>query len=278
MSSEQAVPLILSHKHPPMFLRFKEIWRGREFLYFLMMRDLKVRYRQTILGVLWIGAQPVVMATVFSIVFGQFLKLSAADLPYPLFSFSGVVIWTFLSSVLMRGTFSLVASQDILTKTYFPRMIAVLSATLPTLLDLLFGLVVLVGLTLYWGWPIQPHVVWALPLVVTLGFLFSFAASLWLSILTLRFRDLAHVIPVGLQLLMYCSPVVFSSTVLPERLRGYYGLNPVAGVIEGFRWAFFGSTGLPVQALGASAVVVIALLISGLIFFNASEDRLVDYL
>jgi len=253
----------------------RELWHYRELLYFLTWRDIKIRYTQTALGVAWAVLQPLISMAIFSIIFGRLAKLPSSDIPYPVFAFAALLPWQLFSGALSRASTSLVANRNLLTKVYFPRLIIPLSASGAGLLDFAISLVVLLVLMLIYG--IQPT--WALltlPGLILLVLLTAVAVSLWLSALNVQYRDVEHAIPFLVQAWMYASPVAYSAELIPGGIwQILYGLNPMAGVIQGFRWALLG-TDPPGSLFIASIAMTAVLLVGGLIYFQKMEESFAD--
>jgi len=253
----------------------RELWHYRELLYFLTWRDIKIRYTQTALGVAWAVLQPLISMAIFSIIFGRLAKLPSSDIPYPVFAFAALLPWQLFSGALSRASTSLVANRNLLTKVYFPRLIIPLSAAGAGLLDFAISLLVLMVLMLIYG--IRPT--WALltlPLLILLVLLTAVAVSLWLSALNVQYRDVEHAIPFLIQAWMYASPVAYSAELIPGGVwQILYGLNPMAGVIQGFRWALLG-TDPPGSLFTASIIMTVVLLVGGLIYFQKMEESFAD--
>jgi lipopolysaccharide transport system permease protein len=252
-----------------------EVWRHRELLYFLTWRDLRVRYRQTVLGAFWAVVQPLMMMVVFTVVFGKFAKIPSDGIPYPIFAFVALVPWTFFAGALNRCIASIVGNNNIISKVYFPRLIIPLSAIFSGFLDFVISLVILLGMMVWFGfvpsWPI-----FALPLFLILALLTALSIGLWLAALNVSFRDIGHGIPFVIQLWMYASPVVYPVSIVPERWRVLYNLNPMVGVIEGFRWGLLGKESPDFGALAISTAGVLVLLLGGLVYFKRTERTMVD--
>ena len=253
---------------------FREMWHYRELLAYLAWRDLIVRYKQAVFGVAWAVVQPLVAMVIFTIVFGRIAKLPTGGIPYPVFSFVALVPWQFFSSAVQRSSGSLVANANLLTKVYFPRLTVPLAATIAILVDLAISLVVLGILMALYGIAPTWNVVW-LPAFVLLALTAALAVGIWLAALNVLYRDVQYVVPLLLQVWMYASPVVYSATMVSGRWTWIYGLNPMAGVIVGFRWALLG-TAPPNMLLAASVVGTIAILVSGLAFFKRAERVFAD--
>src|SRR6266436_3579093 len=256
-------------------LRLREVWAYRELLYFFVWRDVKIRYKQTAIGVLWVVLQPVLTMLVFTLFFGRLAKLPSQGLPYPVFYFAALVPWTYFSYALQMTTSIVVDSQAIITKVYFPRLILPISAALSGLVDFAIGFGVLALFTVAYG--IRPTLaaLW-LPALLALAFFTALGVGLWLSALNALYRDVRYVIPFAVQFWMFASPVAYPSSLVPERWRWLYGLNPMAGVIDGFRWAITGRGQPPSLILLASSAVVALILLGGLFFFNRMESSVAD--
>jgi lipopolysaccharide transport system permease protein len=258
-------------------LRLGELWSYRELLYFLIWRDIKVRYKQTVLGASWAIIQPVLTMIVFTIFFGGLADLHPGAVPYPLFSFAALVPWTFFANGLTQSSNSLVGSANLIKKVYFPRLVVPIAAVLSGIVDLVLAAAVLLGLMAWFGyWP-TANAIW-LPAFLLLALVTSLGAGLWLSALNVEFRDVRYVVPFLTQLWLFASPIIYSSTTVPQPWRSIYGLNPMAGVIEGFRWALLGpGTGAPPDLMtGVSALAALALLVSGAFYFRRMERNFAD--
>lgn len=253
---------------------FHELWHYHELLYFLTWRDIKIRYKQTILGFSWAIIQPLSMTTIFTIFFGGLANIPSEEVPYPLFAFSGVLIWTIFAEGLTRSTKSTVSNAHIMTKVYFPRLILPISGILSPLVDFLAGFSILVIAIIYYGIGLSWQII-ALPAFILLAVATALGVGLWFSALNVKYRDFGYVIPFMIQLWLFASPVVYPSSLIPPQYRALYGLNPMAGVIEGFRWALF-STSPPSLMIMVSIGVVIALLISGIFYFRRMEQYFAD--
>ncbi|MBN2257104.1 MAG: ABC transporter permease [Anaerolineaceae bacterium] len=256
-------------------LNLKDLWLYRELVYFLTWRDIKVRYKQAILGIAWAILQPLLTMIVFSIIFGGLAKLPSDGIPYPLFSYAAVLPWQLFSSALHRSSVSLVGNANLLTKIYFPRLIIPFSAVMASLVDFGIAFLVMIGLMLYYQvWPTL-LILWIIPLTL-LALLTALAVSLWLSALNVLYRDVQHMIPFLTQFWMYASPVAYSADLIPTGIwRIIYGLNPMAGVIQGFRWALLG-TRPPDIMMGISIAIVLILLVTGLFYFRRMEKTFAD--
>ncbi len=256
-------------------LRVGELWAYRELLYFLIWRDVKVRYKQTALGVAWAVVQPVMTMVVFSIFFGKLAKLGSDGVPYPLFAFAALVPWTLFSNGLTLGTNSLVGSSHLIKKVYFPRLIVPTATVLAGIVDFLVALAVLMILMAIYGIVPTVNALWLLPFLV-LTVISSLGISLWLSALNVGYRDVKYVIPFLTQIWMFATPIAYSSSLLTGTWRTVYGINPMVGVVEGFRWALLGTDTKPGLMIGASTVAALLLLITGAFYFRRMERTFAD--
>ena len=259
-------------------LNLRELWAYRELLYFLTWRDILVRYKQAVMGVAWAVLQPLLTMVVFTVVFNKALgiKSPASDIPYAVFSYAGLLPWNFFAGALTRSGVSLVGNSNLLTKVYFPRLVIPISAVLAGLLDLAISFIVLLALMAGYGIVPTWHVVF-LPLFVLLAFAAAVAVSLWLSALNVLYRDVQYVIPFLVQLWMFVSPVIYPVSDIPAGpLRIAFALNPMTGVIGGFRWALLGQQFPPGNYLWISIAVVVVLLVGGLVYFKRMERVFAD--
>ena len=256
-------------------LNLGSLWQYRELIYFMTWRDVKVRYKQALLGVGWALLQPVMSMIIFNLIFNNLAKMPSDGIPYPLFSLAALIPWQFFRNALQRSSISLVGNANLLTKVYFPRLIIPIAAALASLVDTFFAFLVLLGMMAYFGyWP-SWNILW-LPLLLLLALLTAIAVGVWASALNVQYRDVQHMVPFLIDAWQYASPVVYSATLIPSGTwRLVYGLNPMAGVIQGFRWALLG--GSPPDALIAIAIVIVlTLLISGLFYFRRMERTFAD--
>jgi len=273
-TTNRSATVILSS--PGMFqLDLGEVWRFRELLYFMAWRDIIVRYKQTAIGAGWAVIQPLITMIMFTLIFGVMAKIPSDGVPYPVFAFAGLLPWTFFSQVLTRGGNSVVASANLVTKIYFPRLLLPLAATAAPAVDFLLSFLMLLGL-MAWFHVAPTWNLLALPLFMGLAFMTAMAMTLWLSSLNVRYRDVGYVIPFMSQVWMYASPVVYPVSVIPEKWRLLYSLNPMAGVIEGFRWALLGKGTPDFMVIAISSSVVLALLMGGIVYFKRMEQTFAD--
>lgn len=262
---------------PPRFWErtdFAELWAHREVLYFLMWRDLKVRYKQTVLGAAWVILQPLLITAVFAIFLGRLIKVPSDGVPYPIFAFAALLLWTFVSNAVLSSTYSLVVNSQIITRVYFSRLLIPAAAVGVRVVDLLIASVVLVGLMLYYRVPVSSSIL-MFPVFVVLVTLLTFAIGVLGASSNVRYRDVGTVLPILLQVWMFVSPVVYSSSILPQRLRLLYSLNPLVGIINGFRASLFH---LPFDwpSIIISAIVTLPLLVVSVHLFRRMESSFAD--
>ncbi len=253
----------------------KELWEYRELLYFLVWRDVKVRYKQTALGAAWAIIQPLMMMVVFSLFFGYLAKIPSDGIPYPVFTFCALLPWQLFAHALTESSNSLVANERLITKVYFPRLVVPIAAVLGGMVDFAVAFVILLVMMLYYG--IAPT--WAivtLPAFILLAIMTALGVGLWLSALNVQYRDVRYTIGFLIQFWLFATPVAYSSSIVPERWRPLYGLNPMAGVVEGFRWALLGKSEPPGALLAVSVVVVVVVLVGGLYYFRRMEQQFAD--
>jgi lipopolysaccharide transport system permease protein len=256
-------------------LKLRELWEYRELLYFLTWRDIKVRYKQTYLGAAWAILQPFLTMIIFSIVFGRLAKIPSEGVPYPVFAYTALVPWMYFANALTHASSSLVEQERMITKVFFPRLIIPLAAILAGLLDFMIAFVVLIGLMFYYG--ISPTAaIWTVPLFVLLATATALGVGLWLSALNVHYRDVQYVVPFVAQLWLFATPVAYPSSLVHGPWRAILGVNPMAGVVEGFRWALLGKAGASIAALAISLLMVIGLLLSGLYYFRRMEKTFAD--
>jgi len=257
-------------------LNLRELWSYRELAYFFVWRDLKVRYKQTAFGALWAVIQPFMLMVVFSLFLGRISGIAPAGVPYPLFAFAGLVPWTLFSQSLVGSSDSLVGASNLIQKVYFPRLLLPVAAIGSYLLDFVIALAVLGLLMLYFGVLPSAAVLWVIPLTA-LALATSLAVGIWLSAVNVRYRDVRYAVPFLVQLWLFASPVAYSADLVPEQWRAIYQLNPMAGVIEGFRWALLGQGAPPpVGAILISTCVTAVVLLLGLAYFRRTERTFAD--
>ncbi len=251
-----------------------DIWAYRELLYFFIWRDIKVRYKQTLLGAGWAIIQPLMTTVVFTIFFGHLAKVPSDGLPYPVFSLMALVPWTYFASALAGCSTSLSGYQHIISKVYFPRLIIPIGAVIAPLVDFAIGFVILIGFMMWYRITPGPSIVW-LPALMLLALATAASVGVWLAALNVRYRDVRYVVPFVVQLWMFATPVAYPASLVPARWRAVYGLNPMAGVIEGFRWALAGGPAPGVITV-VSAAVVVVLIAGGAIYFRRLEGTFAD--
>ena len=258
-------------------LDLSDVWAFRELLYFLVWRDVSVRYKQTIIGVAWAILQPVLTMLIFTIVFGHFVAIPSDGVPYSIFIFAALLPWNCFSQAISRSGVSLVSDSNLVKKVYFPRLIIPLAGVASPLVDLLVSFLVLLAMMAWFRLPLRSSML-ALPLLLLVGLLASLAAGLWLAPLNAKYRDIGHAIPFLTQFLMFASPVAYPLSIIPKKWRLIYGLNPLVGVIEGFRWALLGKAAPDFTVIALSVVIVLVMLLSGIVFFKWMERSFSDVL
>lgn len=253
----------------------RELWDYRELLYFFVWRDLKVRYKQTAIGALWAILQPFLTMLVFSLFFGRLAHIPSNGLPHSIFYYSALLAWIYFAGALQHATNTMVENQRVITKVYFPRLLLPMASVASGLVDLAFGFIVFLGMMVYYG--IAPgRAILLMPLFLLLAVLTALGVGLWLSALNAIYRDVRYVVPFLIQFWMFASPVAYPSSLVPERWRALYGLNPMAGVVEGFRWSLTGHGQPPNVMLFASTAMVLLLLAGGVVYFQKMEGTIAD--
>jgi lipopolysaccharide transport system permease protein len=256
-------------------LRLNDLWQYRELLYFLTWRDIKVRYKQTVLGAAWAIIQPFFTMVVFTLFFGRLAKIPSEGVPYPIFSYAGLLPWTFFAQAMNQSADSLVGNANLITKVYFPRLVIPLSATLAPLVDFCIAFVVLIGMMFFYQIFPTGTLVW-LPAFLLLAFATSLGVGLWLSALNVQYRDVRYTIPFLTQLWLFATPVIYPSSAVHSPWRIVLGLNPMTGVVEGFRWALLGIGEAPGAMIFSSMGVALLLVFTGLIYFKRMEKTFAD--
>jgi len=256
-------------------LDLQQLWVYRELLLFLAWRDVSIRYKQTVLGATWSIIQPLFAMVVFSLFFGRLAKVPSDGVPYPVFSYCALLPWTYFSTALISSSNSLVGSSHLITKVYFPRLVIPIASVLPAMIDFAIAFVVLIGMLLWYGIVPTIAIVW-LPAFLLLALITALAVGMWMSALNVEYRDIRYTLNFLVQFWMFASPVVYSTSMVPERWRALYGLNPMTGVIEGFRWALLGTGTRPGLYTAVSAAVTVLLLISGAFYFKRMERSFAD--
>jgi len=256
-------------------VRLGELWEYRELLYFFVWRELKIRYKQTALGVSWAIIQPFVTMIMLSLIFGRLAKVPSDGLPYPMFAFCALLPWQLFSFALTESSNSVVAQQRLLTKVYFPRLLMPLSSVCVGLADFLIAFVILLLMMAYYG--ITPGIaIWTIPLWTVFAMATALGIGLWLAALNVRYRDIRYAVPFLTQIWMYGTPVAYASSLVPANLRPFYALNPMVGVVEGFRWALLGTQTAPGPMIVVSSIMALATLIGGAFYFRRMEKRFAD--
>jgi lipopolysaccharide transport system permease protein len=256
-------------------LKLRDLWEYRELLYFLTWRDIKVRYKQTALGAAWAIIQPFFTMVVFSLFFGHLAKVPSDGIPYPIFSYAALVPWTFFANGLSQSSNSLVGSAQLLTKVYFPRLVIPISTVLSGVIDFALAFLVLLLMMLYYGVAPTINALW-LPFFLLLALVASLGVGLWLSALNVEYRDVRYVVPFLTQFWLFATPIAYPSSLLPEPWRTLYGLNPMVGVVEGFRWALLGTGGGPGPMIAISSAMSLAILVGGAFYFKRMEKNFAD--
>ena len=256
-------------------LKLKELWHYRELLYFLSWRDIKVRYKQTVLGAAWAVIQPFFTMVVFSLFFGKLAKVPFDGVPYPLFAFAALVPWTFFASGLTHSSNSLVDSATLLKKVYFPRLVIPISSVMSGVVDFVFAFIVLLAMMLVYGVLPTANVMW-LPLLLVLAFGTALGVGLWLSALNVQYRDVRHTISFLTQFWLFATPIAYPSSLLSEPWRTVYALNPMVGVVEGFRWALLGTGTAPGPMILVSSLTALIILVGGAFYFRRMEKTFAD--
>ncbi len=256
-------------------LKLHELCEYRELLYFLVWRDVKVRYKQTVLGAAWAVIQPFMAMVVFSIFFGKLAKMPSDGIPYPLFAYSALVPWSFFANGLSQASNSLVGSAHLITKVYFPRLVVPISSVISGIVDFVLAFVVLLGMMLSFGVLPTVNVIW-LPFLLALAFVTALGVGMWFSALSVEFRDVRYVVPFLTQFWMFATPIVYPSSLLSEPWRTLYGINPMVGVVEGFRWALLGHRTAPGPMIIVSSCAALLILIGGAFYFRKMEKTFAD--
>jgi lipopolysaccharide transport system permease protein len=251
------------------------VWRYRELLIVLTLRDIQVLYKQAALGIAWAVVQPVFAVIIFTIVFGHFAKMPSDGVPYPVFAYAAVLPWTYFAEAVRRGATGIVTDAELVRKVYFPRLIMPLAAVIGPMLDFVIAFFVFLVVMIYFDVMPSPRLL-AVPFLLVIAALLALAVGLWLGPINVRFRDVKYTLTFMLQIWMYATPVVYPLSIVPPAWRWLYSLNPMVGVVEGFRWAAFGNGSPDIVAIGISLVMICLLLVGGLIFFRRMEQSFVD--
>ncbi len=284
-TTEESPLIIIEPSRGWVAVKLRELWQYRELMYFLTWRDIKVRYKQTVIGAAWAVIQPLMTMVVFSLFFGRLAKIPSDGIPYPIFSYAALVPWTFFASGLGASSNSLIGSTNLITKIYFPRLVIPISSVFSGIVDFVLAFVVLLGMMVWYkvvpqstdvSINITANVLW-LPLFLLLALVTALGVGLWLSAMNVQFRDIRYVVPFLAQIWMFATPIAYPSSLIQnDTLRTIYGLNPMAGVVEGFRWALLGTNTAPGPTIIVSALAALALLISGAFYFRRMEKTFAD--
>ena len=267
--------IILEKRSGLLRIDWAELWEYRELLYTLVEREIKVRYKQTAIGVSWVLLQPLIAMLIFTAIFGRMAKMPSDGIWYPAFILTALLPWAYFSQAITRSGTSLVSSASLVTKVYFPRMLLPLSAIVSPLIDFLLSMGLLFGLLMYAGIPLTWKVI-TLPIFILIAMLTATGVGLFVSATNVKYRDVGHAIPFVVQIWMFVSPIVYPVSLVPERWKLLYGLNPMVGVIDGFRWALLGKSAPDPLMMGGSMVMVLAVLIGGVVYFRQMEREFAD--
>ena len=253
----------------------RELWQYNELLYFLVWKEVKVRYKQTIIGGAWAIIQPLLTMVIFTIIFGRLAKIPSDGMPYPVFTYTALLPWMLFAQALTRSGGSLVSDANLITKVYFPRLLIPLSAALAPIVDFTVSFLILLGMLAWYGIPPTLGIL-ALPFFVALTLVTAISVNLWLAPLNVKYRDVAHTLPFLSQIWMYASPVAYPLSLIPQKWQFLYSINPMVGVIEGFRWALLGKQSPNFMAMAISLIVVMALFLGGILYFKKMEQTFAD--
>lgn len=268
----------VTHIQPHRGLRvldFRSVWEYRELLYYFSWRDIKVRYKQTVLGASWAVLQPFLTMLIFSVIFGLFAKMPSEGVPYPIFAYCGLLPWQLFSFALSETSNSLIGNSHLITKVYFPRLLVPVAGLLTGLVDFAIAFVLLIVMMFYYHLPLRGTVL-VIPLLLLLAIISSLGVGLWLSALSVKYRDVRHILPFITQFWLYATPVAYPSSLIPHKWRFLMGINPMSGVIEGFRWALLGTAQVDFRLMALSIFSVLILLAGGLVYFDRMENTFAD--
>ncbi len=257
-------------------LNLRDLWVYRELVFFMVWRDVKVKYKQTLLGMAWAVIQPVMTMLVFTFLFGKVAKLPTDGIPYPVFSFTALLPWGLFTTALNQGSRSLVAHNNMVTKIYFPRLILPMASVFSGLVDFAIAFVILIGLMLYYQVTPAWNLLWTLPLLLLMALVTALGVALWLSAINVKYRDVNQALPFLTQFWLFATPVAYSASVISAKWQLVYSLNPMAGVVNGFRWALLGSGNGPDLSFWVSALISVVILVSGLFYFRSMEKTFAD--
>jgi lipopolysaccharide transport system permease protein len=256
-------------------LGLRELWHYRELLLFFVWRDIKVRYKQTVLGLLWAIIQPFFTMVIFSLFFGRLARVPSDDLPYPIFSYAALVPWTFFANAVTQASNSLVVGANMIKRIYFPRLTMPIATVLAGVVDFILAFAVLLGMMLYYKLAPTANILW-LPLFLLLALITALGVGFWLSAMNVQFRDVRYAVPFLIQAWLFATPIAYPSSLLPEFWRPFYALNPMVGVVEGFRWALLGSETAPGLMVWVSALVAVTIFATGAFYFRRMEKTFAD--
>lgn len=257
-------------------LNLRDLWTYRELVFFMIWRDLKVRYKQTLLGAAWAIIQPVMTMLVFNFIFGSVAKVPTEGIPYPIFSYTALLPWGLFTTALNQASRSLTANHNMITKIYFPRLVLPVASVLAGLVDFFIAFVILIGLMFYYQITPAWNAIWALPLFLLLALVTALGVALWLSAINVKYRDVNYALPFLTQFWLFITPVAYSAKIISEKWRLIYSLNPMAGVVNGFRWALLGGSQAPDLSLWISAAISVLILVGGLFYFRSMERTFAD--
>lgn len=257
-------------------LNLRDLWVYRELVFFMIWRDIKVRYKQTMLGAAWAVIQPVMTMLVFTFIFGSVAKVPTDGIPYPIFSYTALLPWGLFVAALNQASRSLTSNNNMITKVYFPRLVLPIASVLAGLVDFAIAFVILIGLMFYYKVSPAWNVLWALPLFMLLAIVTALGVALWLSAINVKYRDVNYALPFLTQFWLFITPVAYSANVISEKWQLVYSLNPMAGVVNGFRWALLGAGNGPDMALWVSASISLVILVTGLFYFRNMERTFAD--
>lgn len=274
-STASTKPILIEASKGWASLKLGEVWEYRDLLLYLAARDIKIRYKQTLLGISWAVLQPLSTMLIFSVIFGGLAQIPSDNIPYPIFSFAALVPWTFFSSGLAAVSNSLIANSGMIKKVYFPRLILPLSGMMSNLVDFALAFVVLIMMMLLAGYPPTLNILWT-PFFLVVAFLCAFGIGLWFAAMNVQFRDVRHAVPFIVRVWMFVTPVIYPTSLLDDPWKTLYALNPMVGVIDGFRWALVGTDSVPRQAIVLSVCLSLGLVISGLFYFRRMERLFAD--
>lgn len=269
--------IVIKPKHGWQLIDFKELKEYKGLFYFLVLRDLKIKYKQTVLGAGWAIIQPFFTMIVFSLFFGKLAKVPSDNIPYPIFSYSALVIWTYFANSLSMSANSLVGNTELISKVYFPRIIVANSPIFAGLIDFIISLIILFIMMFFYGIIPTSYVI-VFPFLTILTMMIASGVGMWLAALNAQYRDIKYTVPFMIQLWMFLSPVVYPASMVPEKFRVWYALNPMAGVVEGFRSILLGTVPFPIKMVMTSTIIAVALLISGAMYFKRMERTFADVL